>query len=232
MKIQEFPRLLMINLIVSLKGFFEYCKVVWFYYRSSNFRKADLALLAAYFGCSPFRVHKQYMKQLGKENIYLYGETYLTTMDTLAAKAAISPKDTYVELGCGRGRTCFWVRCFKECKTIGIDYVPAFIEKAQAIACRQNLDQIEFYYQDFLIEKWPLGTIYCLDGTLLEGEEIASIIRTSDLLPEGTRFIAINFSFVGDFPDQRPQWQLKEAFTVSYPWGEADAAIFIKSRYT
>lgn len=227
-KILELPSLIATNLIVSIKGFFEFCKVIWFYYPNKSFRRSDISLIFSYLTRSPYRIHKQYMKDQNKEDLYLYGETYLTTLDKLIQIAKIYSEDTYVELGCGRARTCFWVRCFKNCTTVGLDYVPTFIEKANSVVSKLNLDKITFVCQDFLQAEWPQGTVYYLDGTLLEGEEIASIIVKADKLPSGTRFICINFSLVGDFPAERPQWETLENTTVKFLWGEAEAGIFKK----
>ncbi len=228
-KISEFFQLVGINLYVSIKGLAEYTKVVWRYYGNKEFRRADLALLKAYRFDSPYQVHKRYMQELNKEDVYLYGETYLTTLDTLAQKADIGPEDVYIELGCGRGRTAFWMRCIKHCYVVGIDYVPQFITRANRVILANQLEKIAFYCEDFLTAPWHPGTVYYLDATLLEGEEVAAVIKRCDELPTGTKMIAINFSLVGDFPSERPQWHMIEIFTAPFPWGESEVGLFRKN---
>lgn len=227
-RLLELPMLILVNIIVSIKGFFEYLRVVFRYYSNREFRRADLALLRSYLFVSPYRIHKNFMKSKGETDIYLYGETYITAFAEMADKAGIKPTDTYVELGCGRGRTCFWVHAFKKCTTVGIEYVPAFVEKAQEVIKKYVINGISFSCQNYLTEPLPNGTVYYIDATLSEGEEIVALIKLFDSLPKGIKVIAVNMSLTGDFPEQRPQWQELDTFTIAFPWGNSEVSIFQK----
>lgn len=228
MKILEIPQLILLNLYMTFKNTVEYSKVVFRYYSNPVFRCADLAVIRAYLFESAFRIQKKFLLKRHASDIYQYGETYLTTFEELIDKAKVMPNDVYVELGCGRGRTCFWTYAFKKCRTVGLDFVPAFIEKANAIVMKQKLQGIEFVCQDFLQEKWPEGTVYYIDATLSDNEEIAELISIFDTLPKGTRVIAINMSLTGDYPSERPQWKQLSSQFVPFPWGVAEANIFLK----
>ncbi|MFA6915936.1 MAG: class I SAM-dependent methyltransferase [Parachlamydiales bacterium] len=230
MKILEIPQLLLLNLYISYKNAKEFIKVAYRYYSNNVFRKADLAIVKAYFFKSAFRIHKQFMKDQNATDIYQYGETYLTAFEMLLNTAGVTPQDVYVELGCGRGRTCFWAYAFKKCRTIGLDIVPPFIEIANRIVQKQNLKNIEFVCQDFLVEKWPEGTVYYIDATLSENHEIAQLIRLFDQLPENTKVIAINMTLTGDYPSERSQWKKLASFDTDFPWGISEANIFVKNK--
>ncbi len=66
-------------------------------------------------------------------------ETPLTSLEVIARECQLSVRDVVFELGCGRGRTCFWLNQFIGCAVIGIDYVPAFIEKALKVKRRFHI---------------------------------------------------------------------------------------------
>ncbi len=43
-------------------------------------------------------------------------------MDVIARECGIQKEDVVFELGCGRGRTCFWLNTFIGCKVVGIGF--------------------------------------------------------------------------------------------------------------
>ena len=69
-------------------------------------------------------------------------------METIARTCGLTAQDVVLEMGCGRGRTCFWLNEFIGCRVIGIDYVPAFIEKAQKVKERFHVKTVEFRLED------------------------------------------------------------------------------------
>src|ERR1700722_13009935 len=123
-EIKEYLKLVWINLVAQKRNFVEFVKVAQKYYHNPIFRKADLSLLLSYFLESPFDISKQFLKKKGEKNIYAYGETPLTTLEFISDECHITSNDTVFELGCGRGRTCFWLNSFIHCKVVGIDIVP------------------------------------------------------------------------------------------------------------
>lgn len=228
MKITELPKLLLLNLYISYKNLQQYAQVVYRYYANPIFRHADLAILKAYLFKSPFRIHKQFMRKQNAVEIYQYGETYLTTFETLINAANVTAEDTYVELGCGRGRTCFWAIAFKKCKAIGLDFVPEFISIANNVVVKQQLKGINFVCQDFLEQEWPQGTVYYIDATLSDNQEIVQLIRIFNALPKGTKVIAVNMTLTGDYPSEKNLWKLLSRMDVDFPWGISEANVFVK----
>jgi hypothetical protein len=222
----ELPVLVAVNLMVSFVSLWEYLRVVGRYYRNTAFRRADLALLWQYCWNSPYKVHKRFLQEHGEVDVYRYGETPLTTIDLLTQRANVTADDVYVELGCGRGRTCLWMRTWIGCQTVGIDYVPAFIERANAVVQAQQLEGIAFLCRDFLQEPWEKGTVFYVDATLFEDTEIAQLIRRFDALPPGSRVIGVNLTLVSPTSDENSLWREEQRFTASYPWGQAEVAIF------
>lgn len=222
----ELPALIVINAIMTVIFLREYVKVVYRYYGNKAFRRADLALIKAYLWSNPYRIHRHFLEEQGAEEIYRYGETLLTTMEQLTHRAGVSSQDTFIELGCGRGRCSFWVRLWHGCRVIGIDYVPLFISKANSIKDKLGIDNLEFYCRDFLIDSWEKGSVYYVDATLMEGEEITTLLKRCHELTHPCRLIAVNFSLLGDYPDECSSWKEISRFTAPYPWGLSEVAIF------
>lgn len=222
----EMPRLLVLNVMLSCISLWEYLRVIYRYYGNSVFRSSDLSLLRKYLWRNPYRIHKQFLRERGESDLYRYGETPLTTMALLAKKAAITPSDCYLELGCGRGRTCLWLHAFVGCDVVGIDYVPAFIQHADEVVGELGLDKIHFYCRDFLKEPWwDRSTIVYVDATLLDNDEIVQLLRRCEELPLGCRLLAVNLSPTGDYPEESPSWEEELRFTASYLWGKAEVSL-------
>src|SRR5262245_46123073 len=122
-------------LALKVKGHhcIDFCKTWLYYYGDPLFRKVDTRLLLSYWLDNPYRVCSRFFRSRGEEDPYTFGETPLTTLEEIAHRCQISNRDTVLELGCGRGRTCFWLARFVGCRAIGIDIVPTFIERAQRV---------------------------------------------------------------------------------------------------
>jgi SAM-dependent methyltransferase len=222
----ELPFLIVLNVIVSFVTLWEYMCVVWRYYGNKSFRTADTALLRSYLWHNPYAIHKLFLEQSGEEDVYRYGETFLTTMETLTQQAALTAEDSYLELGCGRGRTCFWVRAFIGCGVTGMDYVPEFIEKAQAVVDKQKLEGMHFYCRNFLSDPWEPATVIYVDATLLENAEIAQLVKRFNTLPVNTRVIAVNLTLTTGYADTTDKWREEKRLTVPYPWGATEVTVF------
>lgn len=124
MRLKEALVLIAIHLKVKCINLAEYLRVIFKYYRNRPFFKIDACLLLSYLFANPFRLSRKFLLQKGERDVYTYGETPLTTMDTIARTCGLAAKDVVFEMGCGRGRTCFWLNQFIGCRVIGIDYVP------------------------------------------------------------------------------------------------------------
>lgn len=138
---------ILLNLRVTCFRLFEFVRVFFRYY--PKFLLTDIKLASHYLFKNPYRVCKEE-----------YGETPLTTLDKLATECRILSKDTVMELGCGTGRTAFWLRTFVKCQVIGVDLVEDFIRKA-----RQIRQDVELRQEDILLTKLDGNVIYFY-GTL------------------------------------------------------------------
>ena len=144
-EIKEYLDLIWINLVVKKRNFVEFLKVVWKYYPTLSFFKIDVALLLTYLFDNPFKISKRFLTKKGEKDVYAYGETPLTTLDYIAKECRLSSKDVVFELGCGRGRTCFWLNQFIGCKVVGIEIIPEFVERAERITRKLNVKNVELH---------------------------------------------------------------------------------------
>jgi len=215
---ESFWSLLLLNLQVKFRNLSEFCRVIFRFYRNRSFRQQDLYLLSQYLWKNPFKVSKEFLLKSGAIDPYAYGETPLTTLAQIAEACQISPVDTFFELGCGRGRSCFWISCFYKCRVIGIDFVPVFIEKAQKVKKRYHLESIDFRCEDMLKSSFSGGTIFYLYGTCLDTLVIKKLINKFSKLPPGTKIVTVSYP-LNDYI-QQPLFSILKEWKLPFTWGE------------
>ena len=226
LKLKENLVLLLINLKVKLGNLIEFIRVVFKYYPNLNFFKIDSMLLLSYLLANPFHVSKRFLLQRGERDVYTYGETPLTTLDLIAHICGLSVQDIVVELGCGRGRTCFWLNQFIGCTVVGIDYVPAFIEKAQKIKDRFHVQRVSFLLEDLFQADLTGATVIYLYGTCFSAAFIDLLIERFSQLPEGTKIITVSYALT-EYQSEAPFEVLKQ-FPASFTWGKTDVYLQVK----
>lgn len=213
-------RLFSLNLLFFWKSVFDFFRTAWRYYGNGEFRRADLALLRAYFGKNPYRISRKFLQKRGEVEVYAYGETPLATMDLIAKECGITPEDVVVELGCGRARTCFWLALVLKAKVIGIDFVPEFIEIARRVQQKYGIENIQFKCADFLKEDFQEGTVVYLHGTCMTDGEVMLLADKLTRMKKGTKVITISFPLT-EYP-LGEKWDLQKEFRASFTWGVTD----------
>lgn len=223
---KEYFTLLGINLVVKARNFIEYMRVLYRYYRKKSFAKADGSLVLMYLFDNPFSISRRYFLHRSNSEEFTYGETPLTSLEKIAKEARLTSKDTVYELGCGRGRTCFWMQSFIGCKVVGIDLVPDFIQRAQRIQRKLKIENIQFKTEDFLKSDLKNASVIYLYGTCLEDETIKHLISHFKQLAPGTRIITVSYA-LSDYTDQ-PIFETMKRFPARFTWGEGDVYIQVK----
>lgn len=216
-KIKRTIRLILINIQATYFRLFESIRVIFKYY-PTKFLFLDLMLLKEYLFKNPHRVSRDFLIKSGKKNIYVYGETPLTTLDKVCTSFQILSHDTVYELGSGSGRTSFWLHSFIQCKVRGIDHLPEFIEKAERVKKAFRLHGIEFLKEDMFQLDMSKATVIYLYGTCLKDREIRRLITQFKELPRTTRIITVSYplsDFDKDFSTQKK-------IEGSFPWGKTE----------
>jgi len=225
----EFLKLLWVRATVFWYEGIEFFKVVCRFYSNRDFREQDLSLLKRYFFISPYAISKIYLLSQGAEDPYLYGETPLTTLALIAEKCQLSAYDVVYDLGCGRGRTCFWLSAFVDCRAVGVDQVPTFIEKANAVKAQYYVSSVKFLEGDYLDFSFKDATVIYLYGTCLEDSAVKLLIKKFSKLPSGTKIITVSYPLT-DYLEygQFDLFTLAETFQGSFTWGTADIYLQVR----
>ncbi len=222
---RELVCLLGIGIRSQWRALVEFVRVVRRYYPNKKFRRLDMALSAPYFLRSPYRISKHFLKQRGAADIYTYGETPLTTLEQIARNAELSSDDLLFDLGCGPGRTSLWLHNFIGCRIIGIEQIPLFVERAQDLIQRFQLDHIEFRQADLRDIDYTEATAIYLYGTCFDEEFLAPLIAKLRKTRPGTKIITVSYE-LNEF-SREPYFKLIRQFPAHYPWGETQ--IFLQT---
>lgn len=225
-RIKEYIILFGVCLQVKWRNFIEFIRVVFRYYPTLSFFKIDTSLLLSYLFENPYRISKKFLAQRGEENIYTFGETPLTTLEIIARECGLSNRDVVYELGCGRGRTCFWLHQFVGCTVVGIDFVPKFIQKAQRVQQRFHVKGVSFCLEDLFQADLTGATAIYLYGTCYSAEEIERLISCFSNLPTGTKIITVSYS-LADFQPSAPFLLIKQ-FEAAFTWGTTDVYLQVR----
>lgn len=225
-KIKEYLSLLALNLSVKAHSLIEYIKVIYRYYRKPSFAKVDASLELMYLFDNPFSISRRYFMHQRKSEEYTYGETPITTFHQIVNQAKISSKDNFYELGCGRGRLCFWLSQFIGCKVVGVDIVADFILRANRIKNKLAISKIEFKNENFLTTDLKDATVIYLYGTCLEDETIKKLIERFKTLPLGTKIITVSYP-LADYTHE-PLFEIMKRFPAKFSWGKGDVYIQIR----
>jgi len=195
-----------------------------YYRRSPQFKKADLALTKAYLFRNPYRICRSYFssKKSPEQNAnrvqVIYGETFCMTFELFIAKLKITEHDRFIDLGCGRGRGCFFIHALTGAETIGLDLNPTFIKKANAINEKQALTKIYFREEDIFEANLAEATILYFYGVAFSDIATIGLIEKFAQLPAGIRIICVGFS-LNDYYEDEIFIEIDE-FDVFFLWGK------------
>jgi len=224
--VKEYTHLFLLNLKVKFRNSLEYLNTVAHYYTHARFAKIDSYLVFSYLLDSPFAVSKRFLSRKGEQDLYTYGETPLTTLDYISKQCRLSPKDHIFELGCGRGRTCFWLREFLGSSVVGVDHVPGFIKRANEVTAKFKVEGIAFRQEDLLQTDLQGATVIYLYGTCYAAPFIEALIERFLFLPKGTKIITVSYSLTEYAKGN--EFEILKRFPARFTWGTADVYLQVK----
>lgn len=195
----------------------EYLREVFHYYSCLSFAKADFLLLLSYAFTNPYRLCRTFFKQ--SEWMGIYGETPLVTLEQIARECDISLHDTVIDLGCGRGRGCFWLAAHLHCRIIGIDLNPTFIAKAKGVQRKCRLKELEFRCADFFSVDLSGASVIYLYGSCLSEQQVELLAEHLSHLPKGVKIITVSYPIT---EREGSPFTLLKQFKAHFPWGETE----------
>jgi SAM-dependent methyltransferase len=217
--------LLALRINTKTKKALDYIRSSFRFYSNPAFKKADLALLKAYIGVNAYALSRLYLEEKGESTIYAYGETPIMTLERICKRCRLASSDTIFELGCGRGRACFWLALVLKAKVIGIDFVPEFIEKAEKVRKEENLKRLQFLSEDFLDSNLSQATVIYLHGSCMKDEDIERLNQKLVQLKSGLKVITVSFSM--QEYDRGDHWDVHDVFQENFSWGSTDVYLQI-----
>lgn len=221
----ELIKLFWLKMRVSFKNLRENSRILVRYWPNFKFMSVDFGLFLTYLFDNPFQISKRFLAEKGEPDLHQYGETPLTTLETIMKKTGVTAKDTVYELGSGRGRTSFWLSQYLGCNTVGIEQVPAFVDRANRLVQRCGLKNVQFKQENFCDSTFEGATVVYLYGTCLEDEAIRKLAARLAKLPSGTKIITVSYP-LNDY-DTTNSFELMNCFQQPFTWGNADVFLHI-----
>jgi hypothetical protein len=225
-KIANFMELLFVYFSVKKRNICEWVKVLLRYYNNISFIKAHILFGYLYLFINPYKISKKFLMENGCENIYAYGETPLTTIETFVNECGITKEDVVFELGCGRGLNMFWLNSFVGCKVTGIEIIPLFVKKGNRLMKLLKNKDIRFYNQDILSTDLSQATVIYFYGTGFDNIFINHLACKLKELPLGTKIITVSYP-ITDYIDSST-FKIIKSFPSQFTWGEA--TVYLQKR--
>lgn len=196
------------------------------YGRHPRFAFPWLWLKLSYLLDSPYAVSRRYQRRIKAENIYVYGETPLTSLELIAERSGVTADDHVFELGAGSGFTSIWLQGVKGCQVTAIEQIPLFCWRLQRTSQRMRLHGIDVRCKDYMISPLEGASIIYLYGSNLDEQVITGLAERLAELPAGIKIITVSYALQPFLHQQA--FKVTDQFTVPFEWGEAE--VFLQER--
>jgi hypothetical protein len=188
-----------------------------------------------YFPDSPFRVIRREGGLTGlKDTDLIYGETLNLTLRRILDGIGVTPFDSFVDLGCGRGMGLFFVHSLYGIPCTGYEVIPSFVRRADAIRRAMGSPGVEIINKSFLefgrgpVESisdsgpGPEGTIFLVAGTTFDDSTLQGLAGILERSPEGAKVISISA------PLAIPGFEVVKREMHYFSWGRS--TVFIQRK--
>ena len=216
-------KLLRLGLRVKYQECCEFICVMWRYRSKPVFLLSYCCLSLLYLFSSPYTVSRRYLKWIGADDPYTYGETPLTTLSKIMELAEIDAGDHVFELGAGSGYTALWLNLVAGCRVTAVELIPGFVWRLRWVVRLFGLVGINVRREDFLTVSLDGVSVVYLCASNLDDSSIKQLAKRLALLPSGTRVISVSYPMQSYIDSV--SFEPVDAFEVDFPWGEADVYI-------
>ena len=186
-----------------------------------------LWLKLSYFLDGPYAVSRRYYRKTGATDIYVYGETPLTTLGVIVARAGVSEKDHVFELGAGSGFTSLWLNTVQNCRVTAVERTPLFCWRLERLVRRFRLTGINVICGDYLQTSLEDASVIYLYASNLDEATITRLAARLFELAAGVKIITVSYPlqpYLGA-SGCSGSFQLLDQFTVPFEWGEAEVYV-------
>ena len=186
-----------------------------------------LWLKLSYLLDSPYAVSPRYQRRIKAEDLHVYGETPLTSLELIAEKSAVTASDHVFELGAGSGFTTLWLYGIKGCRVTAIEQIPLFCWRLHRTIRRMRITAIDVRCADYCQSSLAEASIIYLYGSNLDDPVITELAERLAMLPAGVKIITVSYSLQPYL--QKPAFIVTDQFTVPFAWGEAEVFIQVRA---
>jgi hypothetical protein len=146
----------------------------------------------------------------------IYGETPCGTLHAILQDAGITAQDHFVDLGCGRGLTVFFVHLHWGIAATGVEIIPSFVHRARRIQRHLQLTRLDFVQENvaWVLPQQIPGTIFYLASTTWEDSLLEKVAARLDLLPVGVRVITLSVALPSSC------FQVRQIKEYKFSWGQ------------
>ena len=185
----------------------------------------ELGLMILYPFVSPYRINLRYIHKNKLDHSYIFGETPLTTLEQICRWSNLPKGKVIFDVGCGWGRSTFFLHALNKAhRTVGIDLVPEYIERANKIRDFMKLDYMVFLEGDIRCVDYRDADIVYMYGTCFPNEFIQEMVDVWEAdLKENTMILTTSYSLVSF--SKRGRIQLMDQKTFDFLWG--DCTVYI-----
>ncbi|MFZ4100223.1 MAG: class I SAM-dependent methyltransferase [Chlamydiia bacterium] len=195
------------------------------YYHNLRFACADILLCMVNGLDNPYRRTRRYFERQKRLPVP-YGETPLKTLCEAIQQAGWHRGETIAELGCGVGRTSFWLAMHLRAHVLAIDCQSKFVKRAQWIGWLLRIRRVSFRCGDLRLTDLSSCSAAYFYSTAFPDALLRRITPTLLTLPKGARLITVSQSVL-DWEPTAP-FRVEKSWKGQFLWGEA--TLFLQER--
>lgn len=189
-----------------------------FIIRNQTLKAIDNEITETYNSDNQFWVSlKEGFKQRSERITNLtYGETSYFAIRESLKTVNFNKDDIFYDLGCGTGKTVFYANAVYGAKSIGVEIIAEFVNKANKIVKDLNLKDISFIEKSIFDINLKDGTVFYITPTCFDAENMQKVMKKFENLPKGSRLIVLSRHL------PLPNLKLIDRKTLYYTWGRAE----------
>jgi SAM-dependent methyltransferase len=153
------------------------------------------------------------------DSCLIYGETPYFSLEKILDNIPVTKDSVFFDLGCGKGRLCFYVECMLNVKSFGFDLIPTYIKTANKIATKHGFAS-KFILKDiFAVDLKDVDILY-VAGTCFSKEQRKKLLNKIISIRPGAWIISTSYGF------DHSSLKLKKELDCWFSWGAGKAYIY------
>jgi len=194
------------------------------YYKNFKFAVIDVFQKLIYAFINPYRISKKFLVRNNFQDVHMYGETPIALFSGLLKKSGLNKKDIFFEMGCGRGRLCYFVSSFYKCSVVGIEQVPTFVKILRFLKKIARIKNFKIVNKNMFDVDYSHASFIYLYGTCLKDDEIYKLTNKFKNLKKNTKILTISVPL----SNHDESFKLLKKHKVILPWGKTFAYLLLK----